>query len=229
MEKNIYDLIISELVLLGTSGGSGGGGSTSSAGPRIELTNSLNISEIDAPTSSLLLTYTSQILNIPAGYSITSHTINAPVGAPETTTSNTFTSNSKTLIIGAVGQTFLTTSTAVLTKTGEPNITLTATNTITGVAPMHFGVKAGTALNTTSLATQASTKNTFEIISGSGRLYIVLPTSFSPLLSVTDSNGLIIPASSFTTTTSGSQKYYILNWDTEFTGTNKKKFTLNFN
>jgi hypothetical protein len=228
MEKNIYDLIISELIVSGTSAGAGGG-STSSGSARLDLTNSLNIIDINAPVSNVTLTYTSQILNIPAGYTIFSHTVSAPVGAPETSTSNTFTTNSKLLTISSVGLTFQTTSVAVLKKTGEADITLTATNIITGVAPMYFGVKTGTALNTTSLNAQSSTKNTFELTSGTGRLYIVLPTTTATLLSVTDSNGLIIPISSFTATTNGSLKYYILNWDTEFTGTNKKQFTLNFN
>jgi hypothetical protein len=228
MEKNIYDLIISELILSGTGAS---GGSTSSAGPRLELTNSRNIVDISVPASGETLTYTSKILNIPDGYTISSHIVTPTSGTQETTTSNTLITSSKVLTIASVGGTFVTTSEATLTKSGSQTYILTAINTITGVAPMYFGLKVGPAYSTNDLTAQASTKNTFELTTGSRRLHIVLPTSLPPLLSVTDPNGLIIPVSSFVTpqVIDNNQKYYVLNWDTELTGTNKKKFTLNFN
>jgi hypothetical protein len=230
-ESNIYDLVISELILRSGSGTGGSGGSGSSIA-QIQLTNSLNTKEVQENYYGSI-SYTSEILNIPTGYSVktSTHIIDYPGSTPSTISSlNTATGAPLTLILGSIGSTFTVTATATLEKSGSADIVLTATSTITSVLPLYYGIKAYSANPVVSgLSAQANSIHTFNLTNSSlGRLYIVLPTNLLPILSVTDQNSNIWPISDFTVINVGSFKYYILNWDISLTNTNLKYFTINF-
>jgi hypothetical protein len=228
MEKNIYDLIISELIIAGntTSGSSGG----NSGVPKVTLSNDSNTIDVNVPATPVVV-YRSEISNIPSGYTVFSHTITYPGGVTGASTSSLVVTGNITLSIPSLGNTATATSNVTLKKAGEVDIILTSSNTITGVAPLYFGVKTNGDLTITSLTAQPSTKLDFSLTTTSiGRLYIVLPTALAAnFKSITDPNGLIIPAASFTANLVGNFTYYILNWNTQFTGANQKKFIINLN
>jgi hypothetical protein len=233
-ESNIYDLVISELILRsgnGGSGGSGGSGSSSSTA-QIKLTNSLNTQEVQEFYNGSI-TYTSTVLNMPVGYSVKSstHIISYPGATPSTVSSvNPAVGAPLTLIVGAMGSTFVVNATVTLEKTGSADIVLVGTSVITAVLPLYFGVKAfSVPPTTTSLFQQANSNHTF-ILTNSilGRLYIAIPTLLNPIISVTDQNSNVWFASDFTVTTVGSFEYYVLNWDILLSGPNLKYFTINF-
>jgi hypothetical protein len=228
MENNIYDLTISELILRDSSGASSG----STAAARVVLTNSLNTTELKENYNGSI-DYTSSIYGIPSGYTIKTgtHIISYPNGAPDTVSSSSVsTGASTTIILGALGSTFVVNTTVTLEKSGEADIILTDTHTITAVLPLYYGVKADSLTpDTTGLSSQANSALTFSMTNSIlGRIYVVLPTTASPIITITSSNGNIYPVSDFNVITSGSLVYYILTWDTQLTGTNLKYFTINF-
>lgn len=229
MESNIYDLTISELILKANGGGVS---SSSNVVPRVVLTNSLGVNELEENYNGSI-TYTSTVVNIPSGYSVqaSSHVISYPNGAPNTVGStDTLTGASTTIILGAVGTTFVVTTTVTLTNGVDPDIILNGTHTMTATLPMYYGVKAYSLTpDLTNLSKQANTNLTFSMTNSIvGRIYIVLPIGASSIISVTESNGIIYPVSDFDIIVSGSFTYYILKWDTQLTGTNLKYFTINF-
>jgi hypothetical protein len=231
MESNIYDLTISELILK-AGGGSGGSGGGSNVVPRVVLTNSLGVNELEENYNGSIA-YTSTVVNIPSGYSVqaSSHVISYPNGAPDTIGStDTLTGASTTIILGAVGSTFVVTTTVTLSNGVDPDIVLNGSHTMTAVLPMYYGVKANSLTpDITGLSKQANTNLTFSMTNSIfGRIYIVMPVGTSPIVSVTESNGIIYPVSDFNIIVSGSFTYYILKWDTQLTGTNLKYFTINF-
>lgn len=229
MEKNIYDLIISELIIAGNANNGNTGGSSGT--PKVTLSNNLNIIDINAPATPVVI-YKSEISNIPSGYTIFSHTITYPGGVTGNSTSPLVVTGNITLSIPTVGSIATATSNVILRKAGEVDIILTSVNTITGVTPLYYGILPfANPPVTAGLIAQSSTKFDFYLTSSAvGRLYIALPVSITPTIkSVTDPNGLLIPIESFTVITNAGYKYYILNWDTQLTGSNQKKFIINFN
>jgi hypothetical protein len=230
MESNIYDLVISELILR-SGDGSGSGGSSSSIA-QIQLTNSLNTQEVQENYNGPI-TYTSEVLNIPTGYSIktSTHTIDYPGSTPSTVSSiSTSVGAPLTLILGSIGSTFTVTATVTLEKSGSADVILTTSSTITAVLPLYYGIKAYSANpSTAALNVQANSAHTFILTNSTlGRLYIVLPVNLSSIMSVTDQNNNVWPVSDFTLINAGSYNYYILNWDISLTNTNLKYFTINF-
>jgi hypothetical protein len=226
MESNIYDLLISELVLRVNDSG------VSYSSPKLVMSNSLNSNNVQENFSGSVA-WTSEIINIPVGYTVkaNSHVITYPTAAPAVIgSSEELIGSPIATILGAVGSTFIVTSTITLEKSGDPDIILNSSNTLTSVLPLYFGVKAYSGTPTvTSLTGQAVTNLQFTLTSTIlGRLYVVLPVSSPAVLSVTGPSGLIYPATDFELITSGSFNYYILKWDTIFTGTNIKNFTINF-
>lgn len=225
-KDNIYDLIITELILRIQALAA-----TSNA-PSIILTSSVNTTVAENFNSSGV--FVSQVINIPAGYSIqaNSHIITYPTAVPPTTGSAaSLASPSINVILSTPGSTFVVTSTVILEHATDPDIVLNQSYTITAIAPMYFGVKAFDATPTTSgLNTTASDASTFQLTNTIvGRLYIVRPIGATPVVSVSDHNGLVtVVANDYTIITSGGLDYYILNYDTQLTGTNIKTFTLNF-
>jgi hypothetical protein len=226
-KDNIYDLIISELILRLEA-------SDIEGGPTLTLVSSLDSPLVPTNFNENVI-FTSILTNIPTGYSITasSHVITYPTMDPPTVGSDSVVSGSPTpVILGSVGSTFVVTSTITLEHATESDIILNAIYTITTVEPTYFGVKAFSLTpDTIGLDTIASTSNTFQMTTSIlGRLYVVTPLGVDPIISITDHNGLVYTiADDFTVSTSGGFTYYILNYDTQLTGTNIKTFTINFN
>jgi hypothetical protein len=227
-KNNIYDIVISELILKDGSGGSG------SSAPYLTLSSTIGSNEVQALYNNPSVVFTSLVSNIPSGYSITanSHVITYPTVEPNTVGSTaSLSGNATSVILGIVGNTFTVSSTVVLEHLTLPDITLNATLVITAVLPIYYGIKAysGTP-DTTGLSQMASSDINFIMTTSIvGRLYVVLPTASDPLISITDFNGMTITvADDFTPITSGSFVYYILDYDTQLVGSDEKEFTLNY-
>jgi hypothetical protein len=225
-KDNIYDLIISELILRVESI------ATTSTAPNIILSSTLPGNVVAAGFNGNTV-FTSVIVNIPSGYTIqaSSHVINYPVPSPVSTVggSAALTGPTVNVILGAAGSTFVVDSTVTLIHATLPNIVLNGIFTITSVSPTYYGIKAFSASpDTVGLATIASSANTFQLTTSIlGRMYIVTPTSSPLITGVMDQNGLVtVVATDYTITIIGSLRYYILNYDTQLTGTNIKTFTL---
>lgn len=225
-QNNIYDLTISELILRDAAGGG-----SSSYSPAMIISNSLSSTTV-AENFNGSITFTSSIVNIPTGYSVsgTTHNLVFPNGTPTVTGSTTSISGATTMILGAVGSTFIMNSSVTLSHSTDPDIILAGTQTITSVLPIYYGVKTYQVTpDTTSLSTVSMNSTTFDLTSTSvGRLNVVIPTSLGAILSITGPNGLTIPVSDFTLTTIGSLNHYVLNYDTQLTGANLKTFTINY-
>ncbi len=237
-QDNIYDLIISELILRLDATTAANQGA-----PGILITSNLASANEAAENSNQSVVFSSTVQNIPTNYTVqaSSHTMEFPstVTSPDVTGStDTITGTDSTVILGAIGSTYTVTSTVILEDlaTGGADITLVSTYVITSVLPIYYGVKAAettatvpTVPDTTGLLTAANSATYFQMTTSIvGRLFVVIPTTNSALLTITGPNGLIIPISDFTATTVGSLVYYELNYDTQLTGSNLKTFTLNY-
>lgn len=223
---NIYDLITSELILRLDSNSV-----STSYSPALLITNSLNASTV-AENYNGTVTFTSNVINMPIGYSVdgVTHSLVFPNGTATVTGSTVTISGSTNMILGAIGSTFVMNSSVTLTHISDPNIVLTGSQTITAVLPIYYGVKAYQVTpDTVGLLTTSMDSTSFDLTSTSlGRLNVVIPTSLGPMLSLTGPNGLVLPATDFTLTTIGSLNHYVLNYNTQLTGSNLKTFTINY-
>lgn len=225
---NIYDIVISELIL--RSGEISG----SVSAPSVSLRNpDGDVREVHAGYIESL-TFKSDIDVMPMGYSVVadSHVISTPT-SPFTTIGSTSTVTTIPVVVNlpTIGDTYVVSTTVDITN-GVDTITMTDTWTITAVGTLYYGVKPFELIPvTTELEETASSSTTFDIVGPTviGRLNIVLPVTMPTLVSVVDPSGLIITiADDFTVTTSGPNKFYVLNYDTELTGPSTKTFGLNF-
>lgn len=224
-KHNIYDKIISELILRLTT-------ASNNSGPTLKLTSTLGSTSVPVGYSGNI-TFTSEVLNIPLGYSIdtNTHTIAYPGATPPTTGSSALlTGPSIPVALALLASTFVVTSTVVLISGSGPNIVLTDSITITAVAPGYFGVLPyNPVLTTTGLTSFAPSVPQFQLTStGIGRLIIALPIGSGSILSISQDNGLIYPVSDFSVATYLGFVYYTLTYDTQFTGVNVKTFTINY-
>lgn len=223
-KDNIYDKIISELILRIQA-------LSTVFTPSLTISNNIGTQEVPAGYSGNIV-FTSTVNNIPVGYSITgsSHVISYPGGTPDTIGSITpLTGASIAVALVTAGSTYVVTSTVTLSNGVDPDIILNATHTITATQPAYYGVKAYSATPVVAgLTAMASSAPNFQLTStGIGRVYIVLPTTNNPLIAVVDNNGNTWTiANDFSQITVGSDLFYQLNYDTQFTGTNIKTFTL---
>jgi len=227
MKDNIYDIIITELIL-----GAAAGATSAVGAPTVTLTSTANteVSELFSSNG----TFTSTVTNIPTGYSVkaSTHIITTPT-APVTTTGSTslLTTTSHAIVLGTVGSTFVVNTTVTLEHTSDPDIVLVDTFTITSVLPIYYGVKLYSATPVIAgLSTTAMSDTVFSLTSSSvGRIVLALPVSLPALVSLTGPNGLVYTvANDFTVITVGSLDFYQLTYDTQLTGTNIKIFTLNY-
>jgi hypothetical protein len=225
-KDNIYDLIISELILRIAA-------LTNAATTSLVVTNSIGSSQVQAGYSGTV-TFTSEVYNMPTGYFVsgTTHTMTYPV-APfsESSSNDPFSGTPVAVSLALLGDTFVVNSTITLSHATDPDIILTGSNTITAVAAAYYGVlDVSAGLTITGLTAMASSSTQFQMTTSIvGRIYVVLPVGLSPLVSLTGPGGLVYTvASDFTLSTLASLDYYILNYDTQLTGTNVKTFTLNY-
>jgi hypothetical protein len=226
-QDNIYDYTVSELILRLDANTA-----TDSYTANLIINNSLGQDTIEASSSTAGVTFTSTVINFPSGYSVkaNTHILTFPNATPPVTTSGSVSSGTTTMILGAIPSTFIVTSAITLEHATSPDIVLAGSQTITAVLPIYYGVKPFEVTpDVTSLEQISSSVTTFDLTSTIlGRLNIVIPTSTGTMLSVTDDNGLIIPASDFLKTTILGFDYYVLIYDTQLTGTNLKTFTINY-
>ena len=228
-KNNIYDLTISELILRAGAGA----GSSNSGAPTLTVTNSSGSNEVPENFNGNMA-FTSTVTSIPAGYTVAanSHVITYPTAVPNTVGStDTLVGPSTPVILGALGSTFIVNSTVTLEHTTDPDIILVGAQTITSVLPIYYGVKAYQVTpDVVGLADIAYSDNTFNMTTSViGRINVVVPITNLPVISITGPNGLIYTvASSFTLTVIGSLNHYVLNYDTQLTGTNIKTFTINY-
>lgn len=227
-KDNIYDLIITELILRLAAANS-----SASGAPQLTVTNNTGTNEV-AENFNGNMVFTSTVTNIPTGYTITasSHVITYPTAVPTTVGSTSaLTGGSIVVILGAVGSTFVVNSTVTLEHISEPDIVLVGSQTITAVLPIYYGVKAYQVTpDTISLTAIADSDINFNMTStGVGRINVVTPITNPAVVSITGPNGMIYTvANDFTLTTIGSLNHYVLNYDTQLTGTNVKIFTINY-
>lgn len=225
-KENIYDSVISELILAGTSASSGVTGA-----PRLDVSSTLLINTVPENFSGSAA-FSSTVVNIPTGYTVkaNSHTITYPTAEPTTVGSTeTVTGPSTSVILGAVGSTFTVSFQITLEKSGDPDIVIDKDLVLTSVLPTYFGFKVYEAAPVlTGLSEMSSNSTQFQLPAGSvGRIFVAVPTTLAPIVSLQDANGLLIPASSFTATVSGSHTIYQLNYDTQITGF-ARSFEINF-
>tara|TARA_R110002073_G_scaffold2605_1_gene16947 strand:+ start:1604 stop:2320 length:717 start_codon:yes stop_codon:yes gene_type:complete len=236
LKDGIHNIVASELILRASEV------SNNVVSPTVDLANTDNIVNVYAGYVGAL-NFNSSIPVMPVGYSVVtgSHIISSTGTAGG---SGVFTSVGVSTVAATtptISVTFLTGETYVVNTTvditdGTTTLTLTNTYTINVVDSMLFGVKAyegAGVVTSTSLSEAPSTDAKFDIVGATviGRLYIVLPTALvtaTPLLSVEGPSGLIFPISDFTSTVSGTDTFYVLNYDTELTGTGIKNFILNY-
>jgi hypothetical protein len=232
MKDNIYDLIISELILRDDSSSV-----LNQGAPYLSLVSSLSGNTVPENFNGSAF-FTSTVNNIPSGYGVklNTHVISYPtLDPPDSGSSTPFSGSTITVILGAVGSTFTVLSTVTLEHLidpiANPDIILNGSFTITSVLPIYYGVKTlSLPPNNSSLSEISSATNQFTLTSTSlGRLYIGIPIANGPMVSITDYNGLVLTQSSnFTSYVVGSYNYYVLNYDTIFLGSNQKIFTINY-
>ena len=225
-KDNIYDKIVSELILRLDAN------TASNSMPILALTSSLGTNQVPVGFSSNVA-FTSEVLNIPLGYTVTTntHVITYPSVTPPTVGSTLIlTGASIPVTIASLGGTYTVNTNVTLSNGVDPDINLTSTLVITAVSASYFGVVPFAVTPTLAgLTAFASTVSSFDIIStGVGRLLIALPVGSPAMLSLEQDNGLIYPVSIFTAITSGGYVYYQLNYDTQFTGPFLKTFTIHY-
>jgi len=223
---NIYDLIISELILRVETL------TSTVTAPNILLSSTLPGNTVAEGFNGNTV-FTSTVVNIPSGYSIqtNSHVITYPVALPVSTVGSVdaMTGPSVNVILGAAGSTFTVNTTVTLEHLTSPDIILNGSFVITSVLPIYYGVKAySVSPDTTGLSTISSSSVNFQMVSSIlGRLYIVAPVALPLVVSVVDQNGLVYSVEDeFTVSVIGTLRYYILNHDTQLTGTDTKIFTI---
>lgn len=223
-KDNIYDLIISELILRIAA-------LTTANTTFLSITNSIGSNEVPVGFGGNII-FTSTVENMPTGYTIsgTTHTINYPSGAPTTGSSNPLSGPSIAVALASLGDTYTVTSTVTITD-GVTPIILNATHVITAVSPAYFGVQPYSVTPTTSaLTAMANTSNQFSMTnSGIGRLVLALPLGSPSPVTISDQNGLVyVVANDFSLVTNGGYNFYQLNYDTQLTGANVKLFTISY-
>jgi len=226
MKDNIYDSVISELVLRTDAATA-----ANVSAARLQLTSSIGLNTVPE-NSNQNATFTSRILNLPYGWVVdgTTHTITYPIVAAETSSSDDFTGSSVAVILGAAASTYIVTSTVDITD-GDTIITLNATLTITAVLPIYYGIKAVPVVSpdSSSLYEMSSEEESFQLTTASpGRLYVAIPTASNgaDFKGIQDSNGLLIPVGDFVLTIVGSYHFYYTNYDTQLTGSIIKSFLI---
>jgi hypothetical protein len=235
MESNIYDLIISELILKDSS--SGGTSISGSNSPKLTITSTAPKNQIVVNTNTSV-TFTSTLTNMPDGYSVkpNTHILDFDLGSYGTSTGSgeILTVTKSAVLITSVSDYYMVDGSITLQKSGQPDIIVTASFSITAALPLFYGVKAySTTPNFSGLLAINSNTREFTLTSSNlGRIYIVMPSTLT-LVTLVDPSGLIIPVSDFELNIVGQQfngvnyKYYMLKWDTQLTGTNNKLFKLN--
>jgi len=230
MKNNIYDLIISELVIdAGATTGSGstpGTGNVSGASLSLTTLNSLNVG-VNMNTEFV---YTSTLYNMPVGYTVQSHSITSNGGTIASgatgVLSNTLTS--ETVNIPTVGGVYIITSTATLISQGNPNIIVSSTLTITAVNVVKYGLLPLTTPVDISVLQVAPMGSTYTIAASAvvGRITFVIPGGVDPITKIIDNHGMqMMVSEDFTMVLESGNQVYTLDYDTQIIS-GPKTFTI---
>jgi len=215
-KTNIYDRILAELVyrtdsLIAATGA-----------PYIQITNDLPY-ETSAPFNfNGTITATSEVKNIPTGYTVKANThilTYTGTGTTNTSSSSLQTGSAIAVIFTMIGNTYVITSNVTLEKAANPDIVVTtSTLTVTGTASIFAGTKAvNNSFVTTTLTSYVySTSSPIVNMGTQAYPYIVIPTALAQPIYILDENNLIIPMSDFTVTAAAGYNYYVLNWAVPF-------------
>lgn len=230
MDKNIYNEIISELILRIDNSNQ-----ASLANARLTLSSDLGFDTVPENFNETGVSFTSTVQNMPTGYTVVpnSHVINYPGSTPSVENSSTTIIGQADVILGGVGSTFNVNSTVDITN-GVDTITLTTSLNITAILPIFYGVKAAQIGSPTSLdlTPMTSESKKFHLVDTTvGRLYIVIPTATGggDFKGIHDFNGIFIPADNFEQVTKNSHEYWVLKYDTQMTGNYNKEFLIVYN
>lgn len=218
-KDNIYDQIIAELIFRAEQ-------NASSFGPQLVISSSLEGNNIVPYSTSLNFEITSEVINIPVGYTVkaNTHIISYPGGVPVNDVSSTVSMTGTTLnvISGTNGWTYTVNVTITLEKTGSADIVISDTFVITAVDTVYFKAHA-TDFNFNLSSTSTSI---LDLVNGSEinwniatsllYLYIIVPTGLN-ISYIIDHNNNIIPISNFSMSTVAAYDYYVLNWATQLT------------
>lgn len=219
-KDNIYDQIIGELVIRAEQ-------NASSFGPQLIVSSSLENNDIVPYSTSLTFEITSEVINVPTGYTVkaSTHTIAYPGGSPATDVSSATSMTGATLNInsGTSGWTYVVTASMTLEKTGSADIVISTTFTISAVSSAYFKANAvnndfnlvgatSTILDTSTNGTQIA----WNVAATNLYLYFIVPTGLT-ITGIIDHNQNLIDISNFTITTNGAYDYYVLTWFTQLT------------
>jgi hypothetical protein len=218
-KDNIYDQIITELIFRAEQ-------NASSFGPQLVISSSLEDNNIVPYSTSLSFEITSEVINVPVGYTVkaNTHTIAYPMGVPATDVSSATIITGTTINVnsGTSGWTYVVTVSITLEKTASPDIVLSETFTITAIESAYYKAHAtdfnwnlGGATATILDLTNGSDV-AWNIAATNLYLYFIVPTGVT-ISHIVDHNNNIIPISNFTMNTVSSYDYYVLNWATQLT------------
>lgn len=217
MKKNNYDYIISELAYRLASS------AALYTGPYLEISSNLLFNNQAPFTLNQLVTFTSEVKNIPLGYTVkaNTHEITYPIMVmPDNGSAVTLTGSPVTVIFSTVGDTFVVSVTVTLEHATDPDIVITSTFTITAVGSIYFGSRVVdndfTLPGLTSTVALELNQKVYFAPAVNNYLYFVFPSGTNPPLFFRDQNGLVIDAdtNNFTITSFGGYTYMVLNWNT---------------
>lgn len=231
-KDNIYDQIIAELIFRAEA-------NTSSFGPAIIMTSDLANDTLVPYNTTITPTISSEVINIPSGYTVkaNTHVISYPGSTPVDDVSSvaSFSGTQFSVVSGSAGWAYIVNSTVTLEKSGDADIIVTASYTITTTTTVYY--KTNTVDNDLTLSNTTTT--ILDLVNGSELvwsiqplsiqyLYIILPTG-TDVNYFEDQNGNITPTSDFTVSTSGGYDYYVSEWATNFPNSSNQIWFIKFN
>jgi hypothetical protein len=212
-DTNIYDRHITELFFRIAELGTGLGSGTAA---KLQLSwNQPYTDNETLPGYTGNHSFTSTVINMPAGYSVKSgtHVITYPTASP-TVGSIAPLIGSGILVdnLAAIGDTYTVTSSVILERPGNSDIVLNASLIITAAAPFYWGIIDGSATLTpswsvstaSSLSLLPSGNIQFQMPLATGPAYfhVGLPTGLGVPNYIVDGNGNAYPIADWTQTNS---------------------------
>jgi hypothetical protein len=227
-QTNIYDFILAELIK--RSGNTNG--ATGSTVTTLSLINNLTNNCLIAGNVYNNVVFTSEILNLPTGWTIVAntHVLSVTGFAAVTGSTNSISTINLTISIPLISGTIVSVSTVDITD-GVNTVTLSSVNTLTGCGTIYYGIKAYSASPTiVGLSEISSAETAFSFTtSGVNRIVFAIPTTETqPIALVDQHENEFDIATDFEVFNDGINTFYTLNWDTQFTGVAEKTYTIKY-